>query len=198
MTKMLFFDIESGGLTTDHAILQISGIIDINGKVMEEFDFYVKPFPTDLIDDKALEINGIKREEIENFEEPSIVCKKIITIFNKYIDKYDKTDKFILIGHNIVHFDVPMLINWFYKNNEKYFGSFLNLKKKLDTLCLVESMRVLKVLPDSPNNKLGVLCEEYGIKAENLHNSLNDIRVNRELAYKLAKLIKFNLKGDIF
>ena len=197
MSKILWFDTETGSLKLEGALLQLSGIIDIDGKVVEEFDFYIKPFKNNIIEDSALEVNGIKRDDIKNFEEPLIVKDKLLHIFDKYIDKYDKKDKLILAGHNI-RFDTGVICEWFKSCNESYYGSYLNLRKKLDTLSLIEAMRVMRILPDSPNNKLGDLCEEYSIEVENLHNSMDDIRATRELAYKIGKLIKRNLKGSVF
>jgi len=197
MSKILWFDTETGSLEKNGALLQLSGIIDIDGKIVHEFDFFIKPFENDEVLDKALEINHIKREDICNFEDPLVVKEKLFKIFEKYINKYDKNDKFILAGHNI-RFDVTMLCEWFKKCEENYYGSFLNLKKKLDTLSLIEAMRVMRILPDSPNNKLGDLCEEYGIEVEKLHDALSDIKATRELAYKVGRIIKKNLKGDVF
>lgn len=187
---MLFIDVESTGLTKEHGLTQIAGIIDINGKIVDEFNFHIKPFENDLICDKALEITGLTREDLETFEDPIIVKNKLFKIFDKHVKKFDKKDKMILAGHNLRVFDFNMLLTFFEKCGEKYFGSYVDYKRKFDTLALLENMQVLNILDRAPSNKLEPICEYYGIKLENAHDALCDIRANRELAYKLARILK--------
>jgi len=196
--KYLHLDTESTGLTTQHGLIEIGFIIDIDGEVKEEHIFKMKPFPTDLIADEALEITGYTREEIMEFEDPIIVKDKILKIFDKYINKYDKTDKMKLFGFNLRVFDFPMLIAWFNKRGENYLGSYIDYKSKFDVLGFLENMRIMRLLPESNKTKLTEVCEEYEIELIDAHSSIADIRATRELAYKLGKLVKKNLRGDVF
>ena len=196
--KFLYYDLETTGLTKEHGIVEIGGLIDIDGEIIETFNFKVKPFEDDLIDEKALEVTNLTREEIETFEDPLVVKDKLLEIFDKYINKFKKSDKFITFGFNNRVFDFPMLINWFNKCDEKYLGSYISYKQKFDTLAFLENMRIMKLLPHSTNTKLGEVCEEYGVDLKNAHSALDDIIATRELTYKLARLVKKNLKGDVF
>ena len=99
--KILFIDTETGGLSQNSALIQLSGIVQIGKNEAEVFNFYVKPFPNSEVTDEALTIQKRTREEIETFEDEEIVFQKFISILNKYVDKYDKNDKFILAGYNI-------------------------------------------------------------------------------------------------
>ena len=119
--KKLYFDVETTGTNPEkHGLIQFSGIIEINGEIKEKFDFNIKPFESDLIEEKALIVNNKTKEEIKSFPEPNFIKKEIITIFDKYIDKYNREDKFIPIGYN-VSFDINFLITFFKKLNDNYY-----------------------------------------------------------------------------
>ena len=189
MKKMLWLDLETTGLTKEHGIIEIGFVIEIEGEIFEECLFKVRPFPQDLISQQALDITGHTKEEIMSFEEPYKVKKKIFDIFNKYVDKYDKSDKFILAGYNIRSFDFPIFIEWFKKMDEKYFGSYIDFKTKLDVLALLENMRVAGVLPNTRKLKLGEVCEEFGVELNNAHSAIADIIATKELYEKIIKKV---------
>jgi DNA polymerase-3 subunit epsilon len=126
--KAMYFDIETSG-TDDkkHGILQLAGLIEIDETFVEGFNFFMKPFPNKEINDKALEANGITRDRINSneFEQPTRVYESFIQILDKYIDRYDKGDKFTLIGYN-ARFDDAFLRNWFEDNFNKYYGAYFH------------------------------------------------------------------------
>ena len=63
--KLLFFDLETTGTNPGkHGIHQISGQIVIDGIVKESFDFHVQPNPKAIIEDEALAVAGVTREQI--------------------------------------------------------------------------------------------------------------------------------------
>ncbi len=122
--KSIFFDVETSGTKDQiHGILQLGGTFEVNEKVVETFDYYMKPFPDQIITDEALEKNGIKREDIEGFGNPEDVYKQFTCLLNKYVDRYDRKDKFTLIGYNS-RFDDGFLREWFTNCNDKYYGSY--------------------------------------------------------------------------
>ena len=59
MSQNLFFvDIETTGFSHNrHAIIQIGGILEVDGEEKDRFELEVAPFPTDEIDDEALAVN---------------------------------------------------------------------------------------------------------------------------------------------
>ena len=75
---------------------------------------------------RHIETNNLTIEELlhdKKFVEPIKVYKSIVNIFSKYIDKFDKKDKFHFIGYNSQAFDFPFLRYWFKKCGDIYFGS---------------------------------------------------------------------------
>ena len=102
---MFFYDLETTGLDyRKHAIHQISGAIVINGKIERRFNFHVKPFDGAEISDEALSVSGVTVEQIMNYPDHTQVYGEIISMLSKYVNRFDREDKFFLVGYNI-HFD---------------------------------------------------------------------------------------------
>lgn len=124
--KLCIIDTETTGVNpAQHGVIQISGKLIIDEKELPPFDLKVQPFPRDLIDDKALEINGVTREELFAEERllPHLAKQHFIDILGEYVDAYDRTNKYILAGFN-GGFDCDMLRQWFLKMGDKYFNSW--------------------------------------------------------------------------
>lgn len=123
--KTFYFDIETTGVNFwQHGIHQISGAIEIDGELKERFDFKVEPYPMAIIDPEALLISGVTKEQIEAYPAMGSVYKDIIVMLSRYVDKYNKQDKFFLIGYNNASFDNQFLRAFFTQCNDKYFGSW--------------------------------------------------------------------------
>ncbi len=123
--KTIFFDVETSGTDhTRHGILQLAGIIEINDVEVERFDFFMKPFPDQYIDEGALKANGITKRDIEiRFSQPNVVYNKFITLLDNHVDRFNRNDKFHLVGYNS-RFDDGFLRKWFENNDNKYYGSY--------------------------------------------------------------------------
>ena len=64
--KLLFLDTETTGLEPGkHGVVQIAGIIEIDGVVKEEFDFLCRPFDGQLYEARALEMDEILAYHLE-------------------------------------------------------------------------------------------------------------------------------------
>jgi DNA polymerase-3 subunit epsilon len=182
--KILWFDTETTGLTENSAMFQISGVIEIDGASVEEFDIFCKPHKGADISEEALKVTGVTREELENYQDPRKAYEQLIEIFSKYIDKFDRDDKFIIGGQN-VKFDIDVLNKFFKRNNDNYLGSFLNYKQVFDTLNVYVALEIAEVVPKLENHKLESICKVMGVKLENAHNSLADIKATKEVGDKL-------------
>lgn len=190
MNKIIFIDTETGGVNADFsALIQLSGIIEVNGVEKEKFNFYIKPFENSEVNEKALEVQGRTLEELgtEKYIDESIIYKKFLEILDKYIDKYDKNDKFIVAGYN-VKFDIDILKALFERNNNKFLFSYFN-SSMLDPLYSVRLLQVAGMLPVLENNKLETWCKYFNIELK-AHDSLQDITATKKLIEKLIELIK--------
>jgi len=187
--KTFYFDLETTGLNPEkHAIIQLAHIIDIDGEIVEEGEFLIRPYEKDLIDDEALKVNKRTREEIAGFEDPDVVFWEIVNdLLDKHIDRFDKTDKFYPAGYNIESFDIPFMREYFRKAENPYYGSYFNYKP-------IDPMRILFWLNwmgkiNLPNLRLETVCNYCGIKI-NAHDAVSDTRAARELILRMRKVLK--------
>lgn len=89
--KLFCFDLETTGLKFwRHGIHQISGCIIIDGIVKEEFNFRVQPNPKAEIDEEALKIANVTKEQVMAYPPMLEVYNQIIAMMGKYVDKFNK------------------------------------------------------------------------------------------------------------
>jgi len=184
--KILWYDTETTGLTENSAMFQISGVIEIDSEVKEEFDIFCHPHKGADISEQALEVTGMNREQLDSFQSPKKAYEELVEIFSKYIDKFNKDDKFIIAGQN-VKFDIDVLNRFFRRNNDNYLGSFLNYKQVFDTLSIYMALEIADVVPKLENHKLETICKIMGVELSNAHNSLADVKATKEVGDKLLQ-----------
>ncbi len=186
--KVFWYDLETSGLDEEkHAILSLSGIMEIDGKIVDKIDLTMKPFQGDIIDPVALEINGFTMEEIKTFQHPEVAFRRLIKFFSKYINRYDKKDKFSLAGYNITVFDILFLERLFEKCNDVYFGSWVD-GFPIDVYQLVIMMKKLGVIK-TESIKLSFVAEDLNIPLK-AHDATSDILATRQIYYKLMDKIE--------
>lgn len=186
--KILWLDIESTGLDKKrNDIIQLGGLIEINGKIEEEIDLTCQPFNYDTIDAKALEVNKLTIAQIKAFPSPQETHIKLKKVLEKYIDNYTRGhDKFSPAGFN-VGFDVGFLREFFFKNNDAYYNSYFDYH-----LLNIDSLLYLfdyKGLINLENYRLGTVAKHFGIELDK-HNALSDIKATRQVFYKLLEYFK--------
>lgn len=184
--KLCWFDTETTGLDPEqHDIIQIAGLIEIDGDIKEKFEFKVAPVNILHSDPAALKIHGYNLDQIATFPEPSEVFKELIKLFSKYINPYEKTDKFLPAGHN-VFFDMKFLHHFFLKMENKYFGSWF-WRQGLDTMHLAVYAEYIKG-ERFENHKLQTLCDFFKIPIQ-AHDAMADIEATRYLFALLRTII---------
>lgn len=187
--KLLYLDTETTGLTDNSAIVQIAGAIEIDNEVVEWFNIRCKPHNGADISESALKTIGFTIEELNLEQEPEEALKELEKIFSKYVDRYDKNDKLVMICHNYP-FDFRMLYNFYNRLNNRFMGSFIDFKLNVCTLNLVKSLQVMGILPVLENNRLETWCKHFNVSLENAHDALEDIRATREVYKNIAKVLE--------
>lgn len=180
MAKLFFYDLETTGTNPGrHGIHQISGEIVIDGKTVETFDFKVQPNPKAQIEDAALEVGDVTREQIMAYPPMGQVYTQLVEMLSKYVDKFDKTDKFHLVGYNNRGFDDNFLRGFFLQNGDKYFGSFF-WADSIDVLVLASTFLADR-RAELQNFKLATVADFLGIDttAGKLHDASFDIFVTK-------------------
>ena len=183
--KLLFFDLETTGTNpARHGIHQISGMIEIDGVERERFDFKVRPNPKAEVLDEALAVGGVTREQIESYPPMEDVYRDFVGMLSRYVNKFNKADKFFLVGYNNAAFDNQFLRGFFLQNGDNYFGSWF-LSNSVDVMVLA-SQYLLAERPLMPNFKLSTVASQLGVSVseDKLHDALYDIYLTRE-AYHL-------------
>jgi DNA polymerase-3 subunit epsilon len=191
MKKVFFFDTETTGLDCKKQdIIQLAYMIEIDGEIKEEGSLYTQPFNYDTIQQEALNTNKLTVEQLKAFPSPSVTFMQLKRVLNKYIDKFNKLDKFSPAGYN-VNFDVGFLREFFFKNKDKYYGSYFDyhLLDPIPVLHLLEYKGLIKL----PNYKLVTVCEYFNINID-AHEALSDIKATRQVIQKLLTYI--NKKCD--
>lgn len=185
--KLLFIDTETTGLKPGtHGVVQIAGIVEIDGQVAEEFNFLCGIFAGQLFDARALEVNGRTVEEINKMPDPLEVYGKLKAIFKKYVDPYNKNDKFVIAGQNVA-FDYAMMEAFWNKCGDKYWYSWVDFRG-LDVItatALFQAAGHFKL----PNMKLETVARHFGIELK-AHDALHDIRATREIYHRYVDMIK--------
>lgn len=187
--KILYFDVETTGRDPKvNEIVQFSAIVEIDGEVKEEVNWFCSPTNWDTVEDEALEVTGKTREELETYPPPVSLMDGIKDLFDTYIDKYDTNDKFYPAGHN-VGFDLDFLQEFWKKHGDKYgTGSYQNWRM-LDSRVLAHFLIMSGKMPELPDMKLATLCKHFGIEI-NAHDAMSDITATRELIQKMLTYLK--------
>ncbi len=176
--KVVFFDLETTGtMVNKHGIHQISGKIIIDGVEKESFDFKVQPNPKALIEQEALDVAGVTKDQILAYPPMQTVYNQFVDMLSKYVDRYNKQDKFFLAGYNNASFDNQFLRAWFIQSGDKYFGSWF-WSNSIDVMVLATAY-LLDKRPQMENFKQGTVAKTLGIVVDDtkLHDAMYDIDI---------------------
>lgn len=187
--KILYYDLETTGVKHwKNSIHQIAGLIEIDGKVVEEFNFNVQPHPKALIDPEALKVGNVTEEQIKAYPPMEAVYKQLVKLLSKYVNKFDKKDKFFLCGYNNAAFDNQFLRAFFQLNDDSYFGSWF-WNEPLDVFILA-SEKFKEERAEMPAFNLKAVAQHVGIavKDNDLHDALYDVKLTREI-YKILPIL---------
>lgn len=187
--KLVFFDLETTGTNPGkHGIHQISGQIVIDGVIKETFDFHVQPNPKALIEDEALKVGNVTREQILAYPPMQQVYQEFVSMLGKYVDKFNKKDKFFLVGYNNAAFDNQFLRGFFLQNGDVYFGSWF-WANSIDVMVLASAYLATRH-PDMENFKLSTVARTLGVdvQSESLHDAMYDIELTKAVFDIITKI----------
>lgn len=184
--KLLWLDVETTGLNKEKCdIIQLAGIIVIDGEEKERFNLHAQPINWENIEPTSFEKTGMTLEKLKELPMPQEMYMKFVSILNKYINPYDRDDKFYIAGHN-VRFDLEFLNNFFIKMGNKYFGSYFYYHT-VDLLALVTILHTAGLINLS-TFKLGDIARYLDIHVDgDLHDAQTDIDLTRKCFCKLVK-----------
>ncbi|RHJ91438.1 3'-5' exonuclease [Parabacteroides bouchesdurhonensis] len=186
--KQLFFDLETTGIKHwRNGIHQISGEVVIDGITQESFNFNVRPNPLCEIEEEALQVCNVTKEQILAYPRMEEVYSKFVSMLSRYVDKFDKKDKFFLIGYNNTAFDNHFLKAFFVQNNDKFFYSWFWVNS-IDVMVLA-TQHLAEKRPDMIDFKQETVARTLGIDLDTskLHDASYDIYITKEIYKRLTR-----------
>lgn len=194
--KILYFDVETTGLDpkNDH-IFQLSGLIDVDGEVKEEFNIFMQPPKGTAVSKEALRVTGKTIEDLRSYQPTTDGFNEFINILNKYVDPngpYNAQEMFYPCAYN-GNFDLQFLSELFIKQSNEQFYKYQNWQ-------LIDPLVVFRMLSfcglvQLPNHKLSTVSSHFGISID-AHDALSDVRATRDLAQVLKTGLKFDMWGN--
>jgi len=192
MNKYIFVDTETTGVNPkENGIIQLGGIIayEENGAFaeMERFNYFIRPLEQNIIESRALEVNNLSNEQLMSFPAAIEVYKEFIGVLSKYVDKYNRNDKFQFVAYN-ARFDFDFIREWFTNLGDPYFGSWFYFPP-LDVMNMAAFL-LQKERHKMENFKLGTVAEYLGLKPEGaLHDAFIDILLTKAVFDKFNSSI---------
>lgn len=176
--RKLWLDVETTGVDKDkNGIIQLACIDEQTGA---KFKINMKPFKGCIYDKKAKEIHGKSKKMISKYMPEHEALDK----FLDWMFYLDGEGQFSITGYNS-RFDKDFIATLF-KRNEVEFWNYFN-HYDIDVFALVKILDLEGVLDGKKCKKLGAICNTMGVKLDNAHDALADIKATRKLYKKIMK-----------
>lgn len=190
--KILWVDTETTNTNPETgAVIQLAGMIELDGVVDYEFNFRAQPHPGSDIQPEALEVNGKTIKEIMAYPPAAEAVNMFKAAMHRSVDPYNRSDKYVFAGYNS-SFDFSFIYNMIQLAGDKYgLGSWC-FSARHDVMTYV-ALAIRKRGLRLKNYKLETLCEFFEIPLK-AHDAMADIRATRLLDKALVKYIKTGAK----
>jgi DNA polymerase III subunit epsilon len=181
--RILWNDLETTGTDPHkHAIIQIAAIIEENGVIIDTFESKMRPLPGKEIDETALEVNGVTREELLTFLGPNEVYSNFRMFCLRHGKPGDKSGRFIPAGYNN-GFDLDFMAQWHLDMENKFaFWHYLQYQPIDPYPVCVALWRAGIML--TPDVKLPTVAKYYGIELKP-HDAMSDVLAAREVSKRV-------------
>ena len=166
LANMVVYDLETGAGGVDTNKAEIVEICAMSAIASELEDYHQRVKPPNRIPNSATRIHRIDNEMVANEPDIETVLPGFLNIVQNRI----------LIGHNIINFDNPVLD----RHLRQYLKEGLS-NPYYDTLAIAQ-----RLYPRERCN-LGALADKFEIEHGDMHQAYEDVRVNRHVFEKLIE-----------
>lgn len=183
----LFYDLETTGLLPGvHGVHEIAYLIEVDEVVVASRVLHVKPFASDAIEDQALKVGNVTREMLEGYTNPIEAFNIILRDLDKHVNRYDKGQKFSLVGFNNAGFDDSHLRAFFEKCGNSYFSAYF-WSGALDVMVLASEF-LSKQRHKMQSFKLFRVAMQLGLEVDQdrLHGAEYDLYLTRTIYRKVT------------
>jgi len=182
--NLLWLDCETTGFSPQkNGLIQVAGVITVDGEEVDRFDLKARPFQTDNIQQAALNVSGTTMEDLLSYPDPRETLEDFIEILDRWIDPEDPEEFLIPCGFK-VGFDVRFMKAFFEKCHSPMFGNYITEEPIFDIHPLAKNYFVGK--EEKPENyKLSTLADwfELDFKA---HDAFEDITISMDIFQIIA------------
>jgi DNA polymerase III epsilon subunit-like protein len=190
------FDFETGGLNLEKCeILQIGALIlhRTSLKVMDAYKSLMKPLDFDGLDEKALKVNGLTKEQLQEAPEAKVVFPEFCEWIKKFNTSRDNSffGAPTPCGYNISGFDLPIFDRYC-----KEYGYWDDRQQRQTVFWPMNRLDVFDHVwmycrrnADLKKMKLTSILEYCGVSKEEIENGAHDAMWDVEWTAKLA--VKF-------
>ncbi|WP_373702789.1 PolC-type DNA polymerase III [Weissella soli] len=162
--QYVVFDVETTGLSPAYdKVIQLSAVKMERGMVIDEFDEYLDP--GEPLSHKIIEITHITDDMLVGSRSEADV----------FADFRAWTGDAIMVGHNVIDFDVPMVNNAYIRNGMPPIQNVV-----IDTLNLAHFL-----YPEMRRFTLGTLAKRLGVPLEQAHNAIYDAAATGQVNFKM-------------
>lgn len=188
--KVFWFDCETSGLdSARHGIISLAYAVEIDGHIVGEGELRSN-CEGKAIEDSALAINHFTRGNLLGHQPPEQMYRDLAAEFSRWVDKFDRDDKFYAGGFN-VGFDMGFLRQLWTDQKDSYFGSWF-YAGTLDPLALIPAMKYMGLMQDFTGgySKLAQVAEYLGIDTTGAHDAKSDLHMTRACFLALTDMLR--------
>ena len=195
--KYLIFDYETCNLNlsaAENKPWQLGFVISMGSKILDKHDLYIEWDELNISKD-AERITNFSRIKYDKLKQDSEKC---LNLFEKYL--YDKD--YMIVGHNVLGFDVYM--HNIHRNLLGKTTDYSYINRVIDTNCLARAIKndisfsrkvpliswqykLLNFRKRGVKTNLKQLCKDYSIEFDDkkLHEALYDVEKTNEVLQKM-------------
>lgn len=185
--RILWIDVETTGLDRHrNGIIQIAGLVDIDGEILERFDLQMNPEAE--FDPASQEIHGISQREIALYPAKQETFERFKALLDRYVRSDVPESRFHPGGYN-VRFDLGFLEQWFHDMKDPGLSPYFR-RERIDPSHMMKAFQEYRGRQLMPSWSLRAVAAQMGFSYAQRHDALEDVEITREIHRRLLALFE--------